>query len=171
MRNIRYWLAKIQCKLTKSHKPMIEYYRRGGVKIGENCLICSDILTREPYLIEIGDNVTVSTNVTFVTHDNSVKLLHLQGSDLFGRIVIGSDCFIGENATLLYGVTLPDQTIVAAGSVVTKSFSESRTVLGGNPAHVIGTWDEFAEKAKDKAIRRGDLRSRLEEDDSFLVKK
>ena len=39
-----------------------------GVKIGKDCLLCSSPMTREPYLINIGNNVTVSTNVTFVTH-------------------------------------------------------------------------------------------------------
>ena len=47
-----------------------------GVKIGKDCLLCSSPMTREPYLINIGNNVTVSTNVTFVTHDNSIKLLY-----------------------------------------------------------------------------------------------
>ena len=50
--------------------------RAGGVKIGKDCLLCSSPMTREPYLINIGNNVTVSTNVTFVTHDNSIKLLY-----------------------------------------------------------------------------------------------
>lgn len=82
-------------------------------------------MTREPYLINIGNNVTVSTNVTFVTHDNSIKLLYPEKSDVFGKIVIGNNCFVGENVTILYGVTLADNIIVAAGSVVTKSFSKS----------------------------------------------
>ena len=47
-------------------------------------------MTREPYLINIGNNVTVSTNVTFVTHDNSIKLLYPEKSDVFGKIVIGN---------------------------------------------------------------------------------
>lgn len=96
-------------------------------------------MTREPYLINIGNNVTVSTNVTFVTHDNSIKLLYPEKSDVFGKIVIGNNCFVGENVTILYGVTLADNIIVAAGSVVTKSFSNSNIIIGGNPAHIINT--------------------------------
>ena len=150
---------------------MIAFYRKKGIKIGERCLICTYLLTREPFLLEIGDNVTVSTNVTFVTHDNSVKLLFPDKSDLFGRIRIGNDCFIGENATILYGVTIPDHTIVAAGSVVTKSIQESYTIVGGNPARKIGTWDSFREKASSKAINRSELKKLYGKDDSFLVEK
>lgn len=150
---------------------MISFYRRNGVKIGDGCLICSYLLTREPFLLEIGNNVTVSTNVTFVTHDNSVKLLFPDKSDLFGRIRIGDDCFIGENAVILYGVTIPDHTIVAAGAVVTRSIPESYTIVGGNPAKQIGTWDAFRQKAESKAITRGELKQLLEKDDGFLVKK
>ena len=91
--------------------------RVGGVKIGKNCMICSSLLTKEPYLIEIGNNTTVSTNVSFVTHDNSAKLIFGAQGDLFGRIVVGDNCFIGANTTILYGVELADNIIVAAGSV------------------------------------------------------
>lgn len=142
---------------------------RGGVEIGRNCLLCSSPMTREPYLINIGNNVTVSTNVTFVTHDNSIKLLYPEKSDIFGKIVIGNNCFIGENVTILYGVTLADNIIVAAGSVVTKSFRDSNIIIGGNPAHIINTWDKFSEKIKDNVITRKEMENCKERDSSFLI--
>ena len=141
----------------------------GGVKIGKDCLLCSSPMTREPYLINIGNNVTVSTNVTFVTHDNSIKLLYPEKSDVFGKIVIGNNCFIGENVTILYGVTLADNIIVAAGSVVTKSFRNSNIIIGGNPAHIINTWDKFSEKIKDNVITRKEMENCKERDSSFLI--
>ncbi len=49
---------------------------------------------------------------------------------------------------LLPGVELGDRTIVGAGSVVTKSFPEGNVVLGGNPAKVLCTVDDFREKKK-----------------------
>lgn len=51
----------------------------------------------------------------------------------------------------MYGVTIADNVIVAAGSVVTKSVNESNVIVAGNPAKVISTWDKFAEKSKDYA--------------------
>ena len=99
-------------------------------------------------MIEIGDGTTIAGDVTFVTHDNSVSKVIPGTTDLFGRICIGSNCFIGSRSVLMYGVTLAENTIVAAGSVVTKSFSQPGTIIGGNPAKMIGTWDKFAEKSR-----------------------
>lgn len=53
---------------------------------------------------------------------------------------------------ILPGVRLADDIIVAAGSVVTKSFSENRIVIAGNPTKKIGTWDSFAERYREKAF-------------------
>lgn len=54
---------------------------------------------------------------------------------------IGSYCWIGMNAVVLPGVVLGDYTIVAAGSVVTKSFPEGHCVIAGNPARKIKDLD------------------------------
>ena len=67
---------------------------------------------------------------------------------MFGRITIGRNCFIGQNALVLYGVSIADNVIVAAGSVVTKSITESNVIVAGNPAKVISTWDAFGEKMR-----------------------
>ena len=69
-------------------------------------------------------------------------------TDLFGKITIGNNCFIGARSVVMYGVTIADNVIVAAGSVVTKSVTESNVVVAGNPARVISTWEKFAEKSK-----------------------
>ena len=128
MKKLGYWIAKVQSKLQHSQEPMLEFYREGGIKLGQNCLICSYLLTRESHLLEIGNNVTISTNVKFVTHDNSAKLIFGDRGDLFGKIKIGDNCFVGENSILLYGVELGNNIIVAAGSVVTRSFDEENIV-------------------------------------------
>lgn len=114
----------------------------------------SNIITSEPYLISIGEYCTISTNVTFITHDASVGVFlgRNEYSDLCGRIKIGDNCFIGNNSILLYGVSLPDRTLVASGSVVTKSISEPGCILGGNPARVIGKVDSFLEKSKENIL-------------------
>lgn len=54
---------------------------------------------------------------------------------------IGSYCWIGMNTTILPGVTIGDNTIVASGSVVTKSFPEGNCVIGGIPAKKIKNLD------------------------------
>lgn len=172
MMNIGLLGAKVLSKIFRSHEIVVEYYRRkGGVKIGKKCLICSSLLTKEPHLIEIGNNTTVSTNVSFITHDNSAKLIFGKRGDLFGKIVIGDNCFIGANATILYGVELENNIIVAAGAVVANSFHESNVIIGGNPAKVISSWDKYRNKYQNNAIRRSEMQKRIESDFSFLVKR
>ena len=53
----------------------------------------------------------------------------------------------------MYGVTIADNVIVAAGSVVTKSIFESNVIVGGeNPAKIISTWDKFAQKSQEYGV-------------------
>lgn len=171
MKPLGFYWAHFWSSLTRSREPLNRYFRSKGVKIGQGCVLCSCIVTKESHLIEIGSDVTVSANVTFVTHDNSVRLVHPDKTDLFGKIVIGDHCFIGQNVTLLYGVTLGPRIIVAAGAVVTKSFTEENIIIGGNPARKIGTWEDFKRKSAPYAIRREELNQLLAVDDSCLVKR
>ena len=55
---------------------------------------------------------------------------------------IGKYCWIGMGAIILPGVTLGDYSIVAAGSIVTKSYPDGYCVIGGNPARVLKTLDK-----------------------------
>lgn len=52
----------------------------------------------------------------------------------------------------MYGVTLADNVIVGSGSVVTKSITESNVIIAGNPAKIIGYWENFSKKANDNVI-------------------
>ncbi len=172
MKDIQYYFTKIIQKIGGGNPEVINnYFRKQGVRIGNNCLIYSNILTSDSYLIEIKDKVVVSTYVKFVTHDFSAKKVLPDKANLFGKIIIGNNCFIGENSTLLYGVELADNIIVAAGSVVTKSFKESNVIIGGNPARIISTWDKFREKALPYAQNCSDVRNLIDEHPEILVKR
>lgn len=157
---IKYFIAKVLYRLRNHDKETISaYFRRAGMSIGDGCNICCNIMNTEPYLITIGNNVTVSGDVKFTTHDNSISKVLVDKTDICGPIKIGNNCFIGQGAMILLGVTLADDIIVAAGSVVTKSFNESRIIIAGNPARKIGTWDTFADKYKDSAVNLTGLSS------------
>ncbi len=151
MSKIKKFIDRFRLKIAYrkgDRKYLIEHYRKCGVRIGKNCNICSKLDGREPYLIEIGDNVVVSYNVDFVTHDAS--FCALTGSwyqDLYGKIVIGDNVFIGSGSTLMYGVTIGSNSIVASHSVVTKSIP-SGYVVGGVPARIICKTEEFINKNK-----------------------
>lgn len=156
MEEIGWLFAKIKCRLGWGKNELNKYLRKKGIIVGEGTKTASNIRTAEPYLIEIGNNVTISHDVDFVTHDNSVCKIFGVYNDVYGKIKVGNNCFLGAHAVIMYGVTIADNVIVAAGSVVTKSITESNVIVAGCPARVIGKWDSFQEKTKDYVMKLGD---------------
>lgn len=84
--------------------------------------------------IQIGDYTIIGPNVGIISanHDFYDYRNHINGS-----VVIGDYCWIGMNSVILPDVSLGDHTIIAAGSIVTKSYPEGYSILAGNPAIVI----------------------------------
>lgn len=68
--------------------------------------------------------------------------------DKVGNIEIFINCFIGANALIMHNVKIGPNAIAAAGSVVTKDVPEN-SIVGGNPAKVIGKFDEYAKKMEE----------------------
>lgn len=124
---------------------LIKFFRKKGISIGDKCHIYSNILSPEPYLVTIKNEVTIAPGCRLITHDNSVCKLNINSTDVFGKIEIGNNCFIGANSVILPGVVISDNTIVAAGAVVTKSFPPN-VVIGGNPARILTTIDKYRSK-------------------------
>jgi maltose O-acetyltransferase len=122
-----------------------EYLKRQGVSIGSNSSVLypSYIDGRLPYLVEIGNHVTISLFVTILTHDATTAY----AGDLIkvGRVVIRDRSFIGANSTILCNVTIGPNSIVGAGSVVTKDIPPD-TVYAGNPAKFVCSTDEFVKR-------------------------
>lgn len=79
-----------------------------------------------------------------VTGGNSIRRDY-PDFDAFGKVVIEDWAYIGAFSQIMPGVTIGEGALVAAGSIVTKSVAP-RTVVGGNPARVIGTIDEYIER-------------------------
>lgn len=139
----------------------LNVYRQYGAKIGFGVRAFSPIMSHEPYLIEIGNNVTISTNVVFLTHDNSAIKIFSKGTDLIGKIVIEDDCFIGANSILLPGIRIEKNCIVGAGSVVTKSINEPKMIVAGNPATIIGSTRDYTDKYLDKVLDLKDVSNQM----------
>ena len=174
MSKFGYYAAKIRSKLvkkTKSYEILNNHFRRGGAHIGEKCCICSNLDLCEKELLFIGNNVTISTQVLFVTHDISISTFANRKGTLFGKIIIGDNCFIGERAMILYGVELAANIIVAAGSVVTKSFRQQGVIIGGNPARIISNIENFVSKNKPNQMLISELASALSHDDPRLIRR
>ena len=121
-----------------------------GMKVGSNVLfVDTPNFGSEPYLIEIGDDTAISFDVAFVTHDGSTRVIRNLGADnetiIYGKIIVGKNCFIGCRTTILPNVKIGDNSIIGAGSVVTKDIP-SNSVACGVPCRVIGTVEEWAKK-------------------------
>lgn len=135
----------------------IEYLRKKGVSIGKGCSISKTAnFGSEPFLIRIGDNVRITQRVQFITHDGGLWVLRNLGlierqEVKYGSIVIGNNCNISWDATIMPNVVLGNNCIVAPGAVVTKSFPDN-SILGGVPAKMIETIDVYHKKITGKTV-------------------
>ena len=120
-----------------------------GVKVGSNCRIYIRDFGSEPFLVEIGDKVTVAAGVRFLTHDGASWLVEDEGIryQLYGKILVGNNIFIGANAILMPGISIGDDCVIGAGSVVTRSVPQG-SVVAGNPARIIKSFSDFTDSVK-----------------------
>lgn len=109
---------------------VIMRYRSSGMRIGENCLISrtAKLDLTHPRGISIGDNTAIAFEASILSHD-FVNERHVETR-------IGSNCFIGGRSMIMPGVTVGDNAIVGAGSVVYADV-EPGTIVAGNPARVV----------------------------------
>lgn len=142
----------------------IEHLRSSGLMIGEHCDIDKSVIFGpETWLIKIGNHVRLSYGVKFITHDGGIWVLRGLGlvdeNDVkYGNIIIGDNCNIGWNAIIMPNVRIGNNVIVAAGAIVTKSVPDN-SVVGGIPARIIETVDEYYNKNKDSLLRTNGLKN------------
>jgi acetyltransferase-like isoleucine patch superfamily enzyme len=139
-----------------------------GVKLGEGCRVYTQSFGTEPWLISIGDRVTVTSGVQFITHDGSTWLLRDEKGRRYryAPIEIGNDVFIGMDSLIMPGVRIGNRVIVAAGSVVSRSIPDN-CVVAGVPARFIGTFDQYERRGlaefRSHAERKGNsLRQQID---------
>lgn len=133
----------------------VGYSRSLGMRVGKNCRILANPIKcfgSEPYLVTLGDYVTITSGVRFITHDGGVWIFRdkYPDAEVFGRITVGNNVFIGMNAIILPGVTIGDHCIIGAGAVVTQNIP-SNYVAAGVPARCIKTTEEYWKDIHHKA--------------------
>ena len=108
-------------------------FENAKLKLGSG-FFNSNIKIRCHEKIEIGENVAISHDVTIMDSDAHEGLW--AGYEKTKPIKIGNHVWIGTRVTILKGVTIGDNAIIAAGSVVTKNVPNN-TIVAGVPAKVI----------------------------------
>jgi acetyltransferase-like isoleucine patch superfamily enzyme len=118
-----------------------------GVKHGDDCRFVSKNWGSEPYLIEIGNHVHITKGVSFITHDGSVWVFRdkIKDFDIFGKIKIKNNVYIGNNTIIFPGVTIGNNCIIGANSLVTKSIPDN-CVCAGNPIRYISSTSSIGKK-------------------------
>ena len=114
-----------------------------GATIGKSCAIATKGFPREAYLITIGDHVQVTEGVKFFTHGGEwVIRQECPDFDSFGKITIGNNVYIGNDACIMPGVTIGNNVVIGSASVVTKSIPDN-VIVAGIPAKVVKSFDEY----------------------------
>jgi acetyltransferase-like isoleucine patch superfamily enzyme len=116
-----------------------------NITLGKNVFINSGCRFQDQGGITIGDGALIGHNVVLATlnHDFAPEKRSTMHP---APIVIGKNVWIGANATIVPGVTIGDNAIIAAGAVVTKDVP-ANTVAGGVPARVIKKLEEITEES------------------------
>ena len=125
--------------------------RKRGMVVGDHFFGQNSIYDKNyPWLIKIGNNVTI-THSTILAHDESMKK-YLNVTSV-GAVTIDDNVFVGFNSTILPGVHIGANAIIAAGSLVNRDV-KAGTVVGGVPAKQIKTIDAFLEQQQVKLLDR-----------------
>lgn len=127
------------------------FYGKGHITIGDMSYVGPNSRIWSSIEIKIGRHCLISHNCNIIdsnSHPTDAQLRRMDYLDIYNGglglsdnvlcapIILGDDVWIGANSCVMKGVTLGDRTIVAAGSVVTKSFP-SDVIIAGNPAKIV----------------------------------
>ncbi len=106
-----------------------------NIHIGENVFINACCHFQDHGGVTLGDGCQIGHNVVFATLNHGIEPENRRFT-YPAPIVLGRNVWVGSNSTILQGVTIGDNSVVAAGAVVTKDVPAD-TIVGGVPARVI----------------------------------
>jgi acetyltransferase-like isoleucine patch superfamily enzyme len=124
-------------KVDESFLLIPPFYTAGGdeIRVGHNVFVNQNCTFYDLGGLDIADDVMIGPNVSIITAGHPLDPLQRRAT--VGKpISIERNVWIAAGATIIGGVTVGENSVVAAGSVVTKDVPPN-TLVGGNPARVI----------------------------------
>jgi acetyltransferase-like isoleucine patch superfamily enzyme len=114
------------------------FFTVGGdeIRVGRNVFINQNCTFYDLGGLDIGDDVLIGPNVSILTAGHPLEPSQRRAATIGKPIVIERGVWIAAGATIIGGVTVGENAVIAAGSVVTKDVAPN-TLVGGNPARVI----------------------------------
>ncbi len=114
------------------------FYTAGGdeIRLGRNVFVNQNCTFYDLGGLDIGDDVMIGPNVSLITAGHPLEPLQRRAATIGKPILIERNVWIAAGATVIGGVTVGENSVVAAGSVVTRNVAPN-TLVGGNPARVI----------------------------------
>jgi len=154
---------RLAVNIAKLRRDPVRYFRSQGADIGEGVEIFgANLFTfgSEPYLVSIGNQVTISHNVDFITHDGGMRVARAEypGAYLYGRIKVGDHCFLGAHCVLLPGAKVGPRSVIGSGSIVTGEIPPGVVAIG-TPAKPVRKVDEYIQRKKNLWIDTSGLTS------------
>lgn len=117
-----------------------------NIHIGKNVFINACCHFQDHGGVTLGDGCQIGHNVVFATLNHGMAPED-RGTTYPAPIRLGKNVWVGSNATILQGVSIGDNSIVAAGAVVTRDVPEN-VIVAGVPAKIIKTIDCTSVKSK-----------------------
>jgi len=116
------------------------FYAAGGdeMRVGRNVFINQNCTFYDLGGLDIADDVMIGPNVSIITAGHPLEPSQRRAVTIGKPITIERNVWIAAGATIIGGVTVGENSVVAAGSVVTRNVAPN-TLVGGNPARVIRT--------------------------------
>lgn len=114
-----------------------------NITIGKNVFFNTGCSFQDRGGITIGDGTLIGMNVTIATLNHGLSL-ESRSTTYPSPVTIGENVWIGSSATILPGVHIGNNAVVAAGAVVTKDVPED-SVVAGVPAKVVKRVDSEGE--------------------------